>query len=121
MEVETCSDTLAKCHLPSTFIGAGTAATTVDNTKKLKYASLNTHYELIDFVVETMGLWSPNAKLFVINICKHFYYMFDNREPKSYFIRRRTIEIQRGNAKNIIGIMDTKSDTMEININIKYI
>jgi hypothetical protein len=66
----TCSDTLAKSYIASTFRSAGAAAMSAEKRKHKKYEGLVNLYKFVSFAVETLGPFGDKALDLVKNLGK---------------------------------------------------
>lgn len=99
----TCADTFAPSHLTSSSRSAGSAAISAENFKKGKYLHLAANFEFLAFAVETLGVWSPDAKSFGKELGKLLVDKSSDRRASAFFAQRVALAIQRGNCASVLG------------------
>jgi hypothetical protein len=107
-------DTLAPTHLPGTKINAGTAASSAEDLKRRKYASLGSGYLFEAFGVETLGPWGPSARRLYKDLSARLVDTTGEQRAGLYFAQRISIAIQRGNAASLLGTLPADGDLGQI-------
>ena len=101
----TCPDTLAPSHVNQSASLAGSAATLVDQGKRLKYAELASLISILfsPVSIETLGTWGP----FAVDLCREIGSRLaqHSRELRShqFLVQRLSIAVQRDNAASVAG------------------
>ena len=99
----TCSDTLAKSHLPSTSHTPGAAAAKAEKRKYEVYSDMPKHYIFCPFAVETLGPLGEDALKLVRELGRRIHAESGDSRSTSFLFQRISLAIQRGNAASVFG------------------
>jgi len=101
----TCPDTLAPSHLGSSSLAAGSAATSAEARKNLKYSKLASSGDMIftPIAIETLGVWGPSAIAICAEIGGRLASLTGDLRAPSFLRQRLALAVQRGNAAAVVG------------------
>jgi len=110
----TCPDTLAPSHLNRAVTGPGAVASFAEVNKCLKYDEISRTHVFIPIAVESMGAVGEDGLSFLRELGARIMHV--SKEPSSFefLMQRVSVDIQRGNAACILGIMPNASDLADI-------
>ena len=101
----TCPDTLAPSHLAQTSLAVGSAASTAESSKRLKYAGLADSYTFYPVAIETLGVWGADAQSLVAELGGRLSVITGDLRSTAFLRQRLDIALQRGNAAAIRGTL----------------
>lgn len=93
----TVPDTMAASHLDRTSLTAGAAAERAAELKTSKYADLLPYYDFVPISVETFGVWSESALVFVKALGKRLADVTSDPLETAYLLQRLSVAIVRCN------------------------
>lgn len=101
----TCADTLAPSHVEGSSQVAGFAAAKAASAKNKKYQQVKLQFEFVAIAVETLGVWSQDAKKFTTDLGKLLIESSGDPRASSFLRQKISLAIQRGNAASVLGTM----------------
>ncbi len=110
----TVVDTFAISYIAQTSVRAGAAADQAEDKKTEKYAGFLDRYIFQPIGFKTTGTWGASAKKFLHQLGQRIRER--NGNPRTFeFLRQRiSVEIQRGNAKSVLGTVETVKERDEL-------
>ena len=109
----TCPDTLAPSYSSLATREAGLVAEEAERRKKVIYSHLECSYCFIPVVVETLGVFGPEARGLVKDLGRRIAHA--TLEPLStHYLRQRiSVAVQRGNAVAILGSISSTGGKLD--------
>ena len=98
----TCVDTFCASSIVDAAITPGSAASSAEERKRVKYASLANRYEFQPIAVETSGVLGPSTIAFLQRLGKKITAQSENRRETSWLFERLSIAVVRGNAASVL-------------------
>ena len=98
-------DTLAPSYINSTVNTPGSAAGEAEKKKISKYSGLLNRFIFVPIGFETFGPWGTEAKAFIASLGKKLREKTGESRSAEFLKQRFSIEIQRGNAASVLGII----------------
>ena len=92
----TCVDTFAGIHLNRSVMEAGTAANSVEERKRRKYAALAEAHQFEPIAVETMGVYGESTGVIVRAIGRRLVEATGKPREANWFRQNLAIAVQRG-------------------------
>ena len=98
----TCIDTFADSHVNNSAMSAGCAASTAEESKRRKYASLAARYQFEPVAVETTGTYGKTTDTLISKIGRRISDCSGDQREKFWLEQRIGLAVQRGNAVSIL-------------------
>jgi hypothetical protein len=107
-------DTICPSYIARTEKFPGAAARLAEEKKRKKYAFLQDRFLFVPVAVETLGVYSPEAKKFVEALGERLKAVTSEPRAGAFLKQRISLAIQRGNAAAILGSLPVGAGFKEI-------